>query len=224
MSCSNTSSIFFETFAEAQDVSTDPGSITILASPAAGTALLWLIWETSPRACHRLREWHSQALLLIAALILAAQSLVVWRFFELLVCAGTLDGLGMDESTNWGIVGVVTCALFNIGVILGVGRKLARTSVLLLFVFVAVCLFGEYALRGGIVLSLAAPALTIIQQLECVLCVIQINKVTVSRRGARRVVHSPFGKANISLVDVIHPNQFQQAAHELGKSRVTWLS
>ena len=224
MNCSNHLDLFFQDFDSvnvtdsSNDQSEDPAALTIMCIPAIGTALLWLLWETSPLSTSILRSHHCKLLIAFSALAIAAQTIVVWHFFELLDCEDTLD-----NSMSWGVASATGLVLFNSAVVLGIGNKSARASTLMLYGIVLGCLFGEWSLRGGIEISNAAPALFVVQQLQCILCVFQINKVIPSR-GKRRV-----SACSLPSIDILHrfpatASSQQAYGISLPKPGLTWFS
>lgn len=216
MNCTN---LFFSdvddvSSGDVDDVSSDVAALAVQVIPTLGTVLVSLTWQVVPRGAPPMSAFGEKLIGLFFAAAASAQCFALWRFVELLGCSDVVD-----DAAGWGVAAVAASALSNLAIFVGIGGKRPRTAACLLFGIAAGCLFGEWALRGGLIVDSSASILTSIQQTQCILCVLQTNRIP--GRSSAKIRSAPFP---VRPVDATHSSS-RPSAHvtPCKPSGATWF-
>lgn len=201
MACTNT--VFFSEVPDPlPTLNNNPAGTLLQSSPTLFVALVW-IWIESRTARRGSSLRLQRQSRLVGCVATVAQCFSTWRVFDLLHCK---DGEWANYVKPWQYVAVVGVALANGLLLLVLGPRFARTSIVMALSVACGSVVADWSLRGGVVTSSAAHPLVAFQQAACVLVVCLLYNLPVRRHrvyNASWAVRAPTDRPHTATIDAL---------------------
>ena len=158
----------------------DPGAITIQSIPTLATlttCLVVLSWGRSRVSGKGVRC----TTLLLALSVVAVQTLLIQRGFELVEC----DSITKLSVSSWALLCTIAIAFCNVAILLFVMPRCAPAATIFYLTCSGATVFLEWTLRGGFETTDGAYPLAAIQQSFAMLAISSLYHFKADRRSRR---------------------------------------